>query len=83
MDVYTCSLLQIGHKYVERRLLVAEACGGLAPYLPVNNKLKSCFLDGYLWYLLFNSVKIDAVISFIICHYCYLFYVSRIIFAVL
>lgn len=34
-----CSLLQIGHKYVERRLLVAEACGGLAPYLPVNNKL--------------------------------------------
>lgn len=25
---------QIGHKYVERRLLVAEACGGLAPYLP-------------------------------------------------
>ncbi|KAM7442022.1 hypothetical protein ABFA07_008942 [Porites harrisoni] len=25
---------QIGHKYVERRLLVAESCGGLAPYLP-------------------------------------------------
>lgn len=25
---------QIGHKYVERRLLVAEACGGLAPFLP-------------------------------------------------
>ncbi|XP_035825823.1 RAB11-binding protein RELCH, partial [Aplysia californica] len=25
---------QIGHKYVERRLLVAEACGALASYLP-------------------------------------------------
>lgn len=27
--------MQITHKYVERRLLVAEACGALAPYLPV------------------------------------------------
>ncbi|XP_065114153.1 RAB11-binding protein RELCH homolog isoform X1 [Paramisgurnus dabryanus] len=26
---------QINHKYPERRLLVAEACGALAPYLPV------------------------------------------------
>ena len=25
---------QITHKYAERRLLVAEACGALAPYLP-------------------------------------------------
>ena len=25
---------QIAHKYAERRLLVAEACGALAPYLP-------------------------------------------------
>ncbi|KAK2149703.1 hypothetical protein LSH36_441g01057 [Paralvinella palmiformis] len=25
---------QINHKYVERRLLVAEACGTLAPYIP-------------------------------------------------
>ena len=42
LDVYLlraflhCLLLQIGHKYVERRLLVAESCGGLAPYLPVH-----------------------------------------------
>lgn len=28
-------LLQINHKYPERRLLVAESCGALAPYLPV------------------------------------------------
>lgn len=28
--------LQINHKYPERRLLVAEACGALAPYLPVS-----------------------------------------------
>lgn len=27
---------QINHKYPERRLLVAEACGALAPYLPVS-----------------------------------------------
>lgn len=27
--------LQINHKYPERRLLVAESCGALAPYLPV------------------------------------------------
>ena len=26
---------QIAHKYAERRLLVAEACGALAPYLPL------------------------------------------------
>lgn len=31
-----CSLpLKINHKYPERRLLVAESCGALAPYLPV------------------------------------------------
>lgn len=27
--------LKINHKYPERRLLVAESCGALAPYLPV------------------------------------------------
>lgn len=27
---------QINHKYPERRLLVAESCGALAPYLPVS-----------------------------------------------
>ena len=27
---------QISHKYYERRLLVAEACGVLAPYTPVS-----------------------------------------------
>ena len=27
---------QITHKYYERRLLVAEACGVLAPYTPVS-----------------------------------------------
>lgn len=30
------SLHQINHKYPERRLLVAESCGALAPYLPVS-----------------------------------------------
>lgn len=30
------SLSQINHKYPERRLLVAESCGALAPYLPVS-----------------------------------------------
>lgn len=29
-------LPQINHKYPERRLLVAESCGALAPYLPVS-----------------------------------------------
>ena len=28
---------QISHKYYERRLLVAEACGVLAPYIPVRH----------------------------------------------
>ena len=28
-------LLQITHKHYERRLLVAESCGVLAPYIPV------------------------------------------------
>ena len=31
--------LQIGHKYAERRLLVAQACGALAPYLMVTIQL--------------------------------------------
>ena len=26
---------QLAHKYPERRLLVAESCGTLAPYIPV------------------------------------------------
>lgn len=30
-----CVYVQINHKYPERRLLVAESCGALAPYLPV------------------------------------------------
>ncbi|KTF80199.1 hypothetical protein cypCar_00014322 [Cyprinus carpio] len=30
---------QINHKYPERRLLVAEACGALAPYLPVRDSV--------------------------------------------
>lgn len=30
-----CYVYQISHKYVERRLLVAEACGAVASYLPV------------------------------------------------
>ena len=33
---YVC---QISHKYVERRLLVAEACGAVASYLPVGTKV--------------------------------------------
>lgn len=33
------SLSQINHKYPERRLLVAEACGALAPYLPVRDSV--------------------------------------------
>lgn len=33
--VYMCVYVQINHKYPERRLLVAESCGALAPYLPV------------------------------------------------
>ena len=33
-------IFQINHKYMERRLLVAEACGALAAYLPV-----SCFIS--------------------------------------
>lgn len=34
---FQLSFFQINHKYPERRLLVAEACGALAPYLPVRN----------------------------------------------
>jgi len=29
---------QINHKYIERRLLVAEACGVLAPFVTVSIK---------------------------------------------
>ena len=34
-----CCVYQISHKYVERRLLVAEACGAVASYLPVCTQL--------------------------------------------
>lgn len=47
--------LQIGHKYVERRLLVAEACGGLAPYLPVNNLLNSLGNASISFHFYFNA----------------------------
>lgn len=38
---------QISHKYYERRLLVAEACGVLAPYTPVSHNLKHLIV-GYI-----------------------------------
>ena len=47
---------QITHKYYERRLLVAESCGVLAPYIPVSCRwlfvcltlLASFFLPSHL-----------------------------------
>ena len=33
---------QITHKYHERRLLVAECCGALAPYIPVSQIYTDC-----------------------------------------
>ena len=33
---------QITHKYHERRLLVAECCGALAPYIPVSELDINC-----------------------------------------
>ena len=33
-------VFQISHKYMERRLLVAEACGALAAYIPVRTPAK-------------------------------------------
>lgn len=29
---------QIGHKYPERRQLIAETCGAISPYLSVSNQ---------------------------------------------
>lgn len=39
---------QINHKYPERRLLVAESCGALAPYLPVRTFPCSSIFKGYM-----------------------------------
>ena len=37
--LYMFLVTQISHKYVERRLLVAEACGALASYLSVSTTI--------------------------------------------
>lgn len=49
---------QISHKYSERRLLVAEACGALASYLP--NEIRSSLVLSMLQQML-NEDKEDAV----------------------
>eukprot|EP00117_Sycon_ciliatum_P026885 scpid10148/ scgid21963/ LisH domain and HEAT repeat-containing protein KIAA1468 homolog len=49
---------QISHKYVERRLLVAESCGALAPYLPAG--LRSSLLLSMLKQMLVED-KSDEV----------------------
>lgn len=36
---------QITHRYIERRLLVAESCGVLAPYVTVRTKKKNLELN--------------------------------------
>ena len=36
--------VQITHKHYERRLLVAESCGVLAPYIPVSSLVTYCML---------------------------------------
>ncbi|CAH1780279.1 unnamed protein product, partial [Owenia fusiformis] len=44
---------QINHKYSERRLLVAEACGALAPYLP--NEIRSSLVLSMLQQMLMDD----------------------------
>ncbi|XP_078543885.1 RAB11-binding protein RELCH isoform X2 [Lissotriton helveticus] len=49
---------QISHKYPERRLLVAEACGALAPYLP--REIRSSLVLSMLQQMLMDD-KADMV----------------------
>ncbi|XP_077982155.1 RAB11-binding protein RELCH homolog [Glandiceps talaboti] len=49
---------QISHKYSERRLLVAESCGVLTPYLP--NEIRSSLVLSMLQQMLFDE-KTDTV----------------------
>ncbi|KAJ1202575.1 hypothetical protein NDU88_006372 [Pleurodeles waltl] len=49
---------QISHKYPERRLLVAEACGALAPYLP--REIRSSLVLSMLQQMLMDD-KADLV----------------------
>lgn len=46
---------QITHKYVERRLLVAEACGVLAPYIP--NEMRSSLVLSILQQMLEDKLE--------------------------
>ncbi|XP_051970060.1 RAB11-binding protein RELCH homolog isoform X1 [Xyrauchen texanus] len=63
---------QINHKYPERRLLVAEACGALAPYLP--KEIRSSLVLSMLQQMLADD-KADMVreavvksLGFIMCY---------------
>ncbi|ELW71258.1 hypothetical protein TREES_T100020246 [Tupaia chinensis] len=51
-------LIQINHKYPERRLLVAESCGALAPYLP--KEIRSSLVLSMLQQMLMED-KADLV----------------------
>lgn len=55
------SLAQINHKYPERRLLVAEACGALAPYLPVRDSIPLNIKLGHI-----NHVHLSTVSQLVI-----------------
>lgn len=54
---HSVSLYQINHKYPERRLLVAESCGALAPYLPVSIDTASTYFASE------SKVKIRCVMK--------------------
>ena len=52
---------QITHKYYERRLLVAEACGVLAPYTPVS-PTQHCAVYIHFMYILYIHASYTSYI---------------------
>ena len=49
---------QITYKYHERRLLVAECCGALAPYIPVSERDINCgFCEFTIGSFLYMSIS--------------------------
>lgn len=58
-------VFQINDKYVERRILVSEACGALSPYLSVSVKEdnKHEKENKYKIYLHFVCIKIGIILN--------------------
>ena len=69
MLIFCFYCVQITHKHYERRLLVAESCGVLAPYIPVGSLVTAIHVT-CACYMLHVACCILHVSCYMFNYYC-------------